>query len=313
MQQEALYKTDQYVKHKGKKLNVRFAEEYFEAVPRPIEEERTLLKEDIEINGLEESIKLNVDGIVLDGHTRIEICEELGWKKRDETPIVAKYDIKEFATTQDERDYVIKTNLMRRQLNTFQKVKLVAKLYNNNPHTQREKTRYDILLQLKEKKLMNAREIGQIIGMHKGNVLKVLRGLKDDFCVNYKIKKEDLNKTTQQVHHYYILPGGEEILYKGRPEAITLKKLGRSVGVNRNHISRAILLLQKADTKMLDKLESGSLGIMKAYQQITDAEEKVPRVTSYHYLKGGSKVICPRCEQVSLKREWGIFDDGKTL
>ena len=74
MSEQALYETEQYVKYKNKKLNVRFIEEYYEAVPRPIEEERTLLKEDIEINGLEESIKLNADGIVLDGHTRIEIC-----------------------------------------------------------------------------------------------------------------------------------------------------------------------------------------------------------------------------------------------
>ena len=63
MSQKALYKTDQYVKYKGNKLNVRFIEEYYDAVPRPIEEERTLLKEDIEINGLEESIKLNINGI----------------------------------------------------------------------------------------------------------------------------------------------------------------------------------------------------------------------------------------------------------
>jgi len=135
MSQQILYETEQFFTYKGKKLHIRFTNEYFDAVPRPIDEEKKLVKEDIWINGLEEPIKINAKGIVLDGHTRIEICEELGWKKRDETPIIAKYDVKEFNTKEEEREYVIKTNLMRRQLNTFQKVKLISKLYANLPYS----------------------------------------------------------------------------------------------------------------------------------------------------------------------------------
>jgi len=129
MKQEALYETDQYFTYKDKKLHIRFNEEYFDAVPRVIDEERKLIKEDIQINGLSESIKINAGGIVLDGHTRIELCEELGWKRIDEKPIIAKYEVKEFPTKQEEKEYVIKTNLMRRQLNSFQKVKLISSLF----------------------------------------------------------------------------------------------------------------------------------------------------------------------------------------
>ena len=144
--QESLYETQQYFNYKGKKLNIRFIEEYFDAVPRPLDEEKKMLKEDIQINGMQETIKINSRGIVLDGHTRIEIGEEIGWKKLNYEVIKPKFEVKEFKTNEDEREYVIKTNLMRRQLNAFQKVRIVSKLYETNPHTQREQSRYDILL-----------------------------------------------------------------------------------------------------------------------------------------------------------------------
>lgn len=312
MSQQILYETEQFFMYKGKKLHIRFTNEYFDAVPRPIDAEKKLLKEDIWINGLEEAIKINDKGIVLDGHTRIEICEELGWKKRDEKSIIAKYDVKEFKTKEEEREYVIKTNLMRRQLNTFQKVKLVSNLYNNNPHSQREETRYDVLLELKKAgEPVQATELAKRAGQHRGNMSKVLRGLKEDYCVNYKEVLQDLHKTRQPAHFYYILPKGEEVLYKGRPDRTTLKTLGRSVGVGRDMVSRAIFLMNHAPPYMLAKLELGEIGIMKAYLEVTKPDSHPRTITSYHYLKGHSKVVCPKCDQVSLKREWKLFNDGE--
>jgi len=307
----SLYLVDHYITYKGKKVQVRFKEEYFDSVPRPIEEERKLLKEDIHIKGIEEPIKVNSQGEVLDGHTRIEIGEEIGWKTREGKPIKPEFDIREFATKQEEREYVIKTNLMRRQLNAFQKVRLVAKLYNNNPHSKKEQTRYDILLVLKNGEA-NAKKIGAELGMHKGNVLKVLRGLKEDFCVNYKIKDEDFNKTTQAIHYYHILPKGEGIIWKGRPEAITLKKLGRSIGVGRDMVSRAIFLMEHANSFMLARLERGDLGIMKGYLDVTRPEKEKHTVTSYTYLRGDSRVLCPNCGEECMKKELKLVkQDGK--
>ena len=241
-----------------------------------------------------------------------EICEECGWKKLNDEPIVARYEVKEFATKREEREYVIKTNLMRRQLNAFQKVKLVSNLYNNNPHTQREETRYDILLILKKYgKPVKASVIAKKLGSTRGNTLKVLRGLKEDFCANYKEEVEKLYKTHQTTHFYYILPKGEEVLSKGRPNKVTLKTLGRSVGVGRDYIARSLFLMNHAPPHMLAKLELGEIGIMKAYMELTKPDRQPRLITSYHYLKGHSKVICPKCEQVSLKREWKLFNDGE--
>ena len=66
---KSLYLIDHYITSKGKKVQVRFKEEYYDSVPRPIHEERKLLKEDIHIKGVEETIKVNPQGEILDGHT----------------------------------------------------------------------------------------------------------------------------------------------------------------------------------------------------------------------------------------------------
>jgi len=305
--QEALYETNQYFTYKGKKLHIIFINRYFDAIPRPIDEEKKLLKEDIWINGLEETIKINARGIVLDGHTRIEICEELGWKKRDETPIIAKYDIKEFNTQGEERDYVIKTNLMRRQLNAFQKVRLISNLYKENPHTNRERTRYDILLELKKYgKPVNCDTLSKKVGVSRTYATEMLRGLKEDFCANYKIQEDHYNR--KQVHYYYILPKGEEVLSKGRPEKVVFKTLGRSIGVGKETTAKAIFLLNHAPPYMLLKLEIGKIGVMSAYLELTKEDRVNKRVIPKKYIGRSSKVICPHCKQISTKRQWKRYN-----
>ncbi len=305
-QQESLYETNQYFTYKGKKLHIIFINRYFDAVPRPIDEEKKLLKEDIWINGLEETIKINPRGIVLDGHTRIEICEELGWKKRDETPIIAKYDVKEFNTQEGEREYVIKTNLMRRQLNAFQKVRLISKLYKENPHTNREQTRYDILLELKKYgKPVNCDTLSKKAGVSRTYATEMLRGLKEDFCANYETREDHYNR--KQVHYYYILPKGEEVLSKGRPEKVVFKTLGRSIGVGKETTAKVIFLLNHAPPYTLARLEHGEVGVMSAYVELTK-EDRIKRVIPKKYIGRSSKVICPHCKQISAKREWKRYN-----
>jgi len=307
MKQEALYETEQYANYKGKKLKIVFDEEYFDAVPRPIPEERQQLKEDIQIDGLHEDIRINPKGIVLDGHTRIEICEELGWKKSNGEPIKAKYTVKEFKDKEGERNYVIKTNLMRRQLNVFQKVRLVAKLYKVNPHTQREQTRYDVLLELKKNESpIKAQIISDKLDQNKANILRILKGLKEDFCVRFE-EEEKASSGTHKAFLFSILPKGEEVLYKGRPNKITIKSLGRSIGVQRDYLSRAIFLIDHANDFMLAKLECGKIGIMKAFVELTK-EENITRVSNNHYLKATTKVVCPHCDKVSMKQEWKVYN-----
>ncbi len=308
--QEVLYETNKYFTYKGKKLHIRFIDEYFDIVPRPTPEEKHQLKEDIQIDGLLEDIKINIDGIVLDGHTRIEICEELGWTKSNEEKIKPIFEVKEFETKLKEKEYVLKTNLMRRQLNSFQKVKLVSKLYKDNSHTNREQTRYDILLELKKYgKPINCDSLSKKVGVSRTYATEVLRGLKEDFCSNYEIQEDHYNK--KKVYYYYILPKGEEVLSKGRPEKVIFKTLGRSIGVGKETTAKAIFLLNHAPPYMLLKLEIGKIGVMRAYLELTKEitkEDRIKRVIPKKYIGSSSKVICPHCKQISVKREWKRYN-----
>lgn len=307
MSQEALYETSLYTMYKGKKLHIRFIEEYYDAVPRPIADERHLLKDSILEDGLTDEIKINNQGIVLDGHTRIEIGEEVSWKNPEtDKPIIPKYLIKEFATKDEERDYVIKTNLMRRHLNTFQKVNLVAKLYKNNPHTVRELARYNILLELKKyKKPVKVEIIADELNRHRAHISKLLKSLVEDFCV--RSEEAPAIGSRKPAFLYSILPKGEEVLSKGKPNKVTLELLGKSVGVRRDSLSRAIFLINHANGEMTKRLELGEIGIFRAYIQLTKDENS--RVTSYSYLRRNTKVRCPHCDHVSLKKEWRIAND----
>lgn len=86
--------------------------EYLALVPRPSQEQRDALKESLKTQGQLEPITVNKDGKVLDGHTRFDLCAEL--------QIIPKTIVKEFATVDEERIYVITTNLARRHLSEFQ-------------------------------------------------------------------------------------------------------------------------------------------------------------------------------------------------
>ncbi len=302
--QEALYETKQYFIYNGKKLHIRFKEEYFDMMPRPIYDERQLLKESILEDGLTDEIKININGEVLDGHTRIEICEELGWKNPETgKPIIAKYLVKEFKNSEKEEEYVIVTNLMRRHLNSFQKVRLASRLYvryGNGQHAVREGNRYDILVELKKHgKPVRVSVLSNGLDMARQNIWKLLIGLKEDFCVRGEEEKNP--KDTGKAHLFSILPKGEEVLSKGKQQKITHESLGKSVGVGRVKVSQALYLLDNADEFVLGNLEDGKIAISKAYDIIT---KQNVRIKKKHYLRRESKVICPKCEQVSYKKEW---------
>lgn len=96
-------------------------EKYLNLIPRPTDQERKSLKFSIIDEGQLMPIIANQNNIILDGHTRAEICEELHLKP--------KYMIKKFKSESDERKFVIMANLARRQLTTFQKIELAWEIY----------------------------------------------------------------------------------------------------------------------------------------------------------------------------------------
>lgn len=96
---------------------------YSDALPGLNKEEEKALAESIRLQGLQIPITINKEGVIIDGHHRYQICVDRGIK--------IKYIIKEFDSEDEEFQFVIETNLNRRQLNAFQKIETYSKLFEH--------------------------------------------------------------------------------------------------------------------------------------------------------------------------------------
>lgn len=112
-----------------------FNEKYYSIVPRPTLDEWHALDHSIAAHGLQEPITINEKGVILDGYTRYEICQNRGISITTRT--------KSFETPESELRYVLEVNATRRQLNAFQRVELFIDIFrvyqkegreNNNWH-----------------------------------------------------------------------------------------------------------------------------------------------------------------------------------
>ena len=102
---------------------LRVVKVYRDLVPQPSAKDLELLRSEIEANGLDPAhpLVVNEDLVVLDGHSRLAIAKDLGLQ-------TAYVTVKEIGDKLAEREYVIKANLARRQLNTAQRAELGLKL-----------------------------------------------------------------------------------------------------------------------------------------------------------------------------------------
>jgi ParB-like nuclease domain len=103
-------------------MKITINPDYDRQVPKPSQQEYSSLKQDIHEYGQLYPIIVNQDGVVLDGHHRFRICEELGKEP--------EYKVKEFKDDAEERLFVIKSNLAGkgRHLNKFRRTELALKL-----------------------------------------------------------------------------------------------------------------------------------------------------------------------------------------
>ena len=134
---------------------------YQKLVPHVSEDEYKSLKQSIKDDGVWLPIIVNSNGIILDGHTRYKICQELGI-----SPTCAE---RAFGNELLEKKFVIESNLRRRQLNDYQKSELGIPLQKINDEIakQNQGKRTDLTSSSKEEKVepfhagkQTAQEIG---------------------------------------------------------------------------------------------------------------------------------------------------------
>ena len=85
--------------------------------------ERAALKEDIRTRGVLVPVIATADGVILSGHRRVDICKEL---KKGFVPVC--FVVGDLTPAQ-EREFLIKDNLLRRHLTADEKEKLIVELY----------------------------------------------------------------------------------------------------------------------------------------------------------------------------------------
>lgn len=135
--------------------------EYRKLVPPIKPEEYKALEADIVANqGCFESIKINKKDEILDGHNRFEICNKHA--------LYFDTQIVDLPSVLDEEIYVIKTNLLRRQLNAFQKVEMAKPLENLIAEKAKQREYAGITLPANEGRVETTELTAKAIGVSKG-------------------------------------------------------------------------------------------------------------------------------------------------
>lgn len=94
-------------------MKLKINPEYLNLVPRPDTNQINSLRNSIKEDGQQVKIIANPQGVILDGHTRFNICNEL--------KLEPKYTIKKFTTLKKEKEFVVSANINRRQLTLFER------------------------------------------------------------------------------------------------------------------------------------------------------------------------------------------------
>ena len=117
-------------------IQIKINQEYHDLVPRPSKTDYNSLKNSIKQDGLHLPIILNQDGIILDGHTRYQICREL--------KIKPNYEIKKFVDSYEEKKFVAIANLSRRHLTLFQKGEILKTWWIEQRDSRRTRAGHNI-------------------------------------------------------------------------------------------------------------------------------------------------------------------------
>lgn len=101
-------------------MNLKINQTYDNLLPKLSPEQYEALKNSIQKEGQHYPIAYNTEGEVLDGHHRLRICRELAIE-----PLIED-NARVFVDALSERQFVLETNLLRRHLDTWNRI-LVAK------------------------------------------------------------------------------------------------------------------------------------------------------------------------------------------
>lgn len=177
------------------------------------------LREDIEKRGVLVPLIAKEDNVLLSGHNRLKIAQELHL-----AAVPVQY-VLEPLNEQDERAFVFKDNLLRRQLNAQEKEKLIRNLYadelqqdnrggDRKSKLSKIKSSDELLISLPEK-------VEQETGIKAGTVKRILAKLRKETSAKPTPKKtKEKGKKTP-----VIFPEIRKVVLKSADPLQTLKEL----------------------------------------------------------------------------------------
>ena len=160
---------------------------YQESIPRPSENRYNEIKTDIKQHTQQIAIIVNQDNVILDGHTRYQICQELD--------IIPKTEKRTFENKLQEERFVYSTNVKRRDLEEFVHIELLLKIHEIDDILGKQK-RTSNLVQYKDRV---GTDLANSINREKINTTKTI-SKETKTSTNTDKNKENSTKCRQRRH-----------------------------------------------------------------------------------------------------------------
>ena len=265
---------------------------YYMSMPRPTKQEEQGLDLNLIERGQFEPIKVKRDMTILDGYTRWELLGQRGKK--------IKYEFREFESLDDELNYVVECNVMKRNLTAYQKVEAMLKLFGELKYRRQgrkideHKREFVNVLKSIEKDNTITKDIATDLNRELSSVNRLLKQMTEKYYISRKTNARNIP------YNYSLMPKGLELL-ASNPMTKTMKEIGKDIGVDRTHVGKAIYLIENADSATKLMLINGTITVGQAYLKCTGRVN-----VKYARVNPDTRLKCPHCDHISIKKEFKI-------
>lgn len=274
---------------------------YLKALPRATKYEIQALDQKLIQRGQQEPIKIRrSDNGILNGYTRHDLLGQRGKK--------IKYEYKDFDNEEDEFAYVVESNVMQRHLNIFQRVEAMYEFYVNTVLEKRMKNRtvhFDIFRALKEG-AYTTKDIVKYTKYETKSVGRILTELTKSYFISRQLDSDKKGVGTgNKMYKYKLMPKGEEVLSKSQPRRLgaSMDLLSEVVGASPPSVRYAVDVIKHGNEKIIQDCRDGIISLNQAHHMISGNTKKV---THHETWKKWSKIKCPSCEKIHLKKEYEL-------
>ncbi len=282
----------------------KIVEKYLKSLPRPSKHELHALDQKLIQRGQQIPIIVNSNMEILDGHTRHDLLGQRGKK--------IKYEIRDFPDKESEFEFVVETNVMKRQLNIFQRVEVMYEFYIQTKLEKRINNRevhFDIFRAIKE----GAKSTDEIVKYTKYSLKgigRLLKQLTDSYYISRELDSMEKGRGTGNKKYIYsLLPKGSEMLEKSEPRRLgsSMDLLSEVVGASEPSVRCAITIIKYGDEELINRCRSGSLSVYSAIKFVKgfNVGRKSTRQKSW---TSRSKIKCPHCHHISQKNEFEVIE-----